>query len=93
MDHCDIVFIHACPAAAVIYYYTQLFQSHCLYCPHSIQVPVRELGRNLLHILDSVGQTRPSAESTYTKLNIDVRCSKIPRSSLSIFRLHWVPRK
>ncbi|KAI8576602.1 hypothetical protein K450DRAFT_256388 [Umbelopsis ramanniana AG] len=53
MDHCDIVFIHAGPAAAVIYYYTQLFQSHCLYSPHSIQVPVRELGRNLLHILDS----------------------------------------
>ncbi|KAI9286858.1 hypothetical protein BC943DRAFT_216070 [Umbelopsis sp. AD052] len=53
MDHCDIVFIHAGPAAAVIYYYTQLFQSHCLYSPHSIQIPVRELGRNLLHILDS----------------------------------------
>jgi hypothetical protein len=25
-----------------------------LYCPHSIQVSVRELGRNLIHILDSV---------------------------------------
>lgn len=90
MDHCDIVFIHAGPAAAVIYYYTQLFQSHCLYSPHSIQIPVRELGRNLLHILDSVGYTASSAESTYTKFNIDARCSKIPRSWLSIFQLHWV---
>jgi hypothetical protein len=57
MDQCDILFIHACPTAAVIYYYTQLYQSHCLYCPHTIQVSVRELGRNLLHILDSVSYT------------------------------------
>lgn len=54
MEQCDIVFIHACPTAAAIYYHIQLFQTHCLYCPHSIQVSVRELGRNLIHILDSV---------------------------------------
>lgn len=54
MDQCDIIFIHACPTSAAIYYHLQLYDSHCLFCPHSIQVTARELGRNLLHILDSV---------------------------------------
>ncbi|KAJ2963377.1 hypothetical protein NQZ79_g1595 [Umbelopsis isabellina] len=54
MEQCDIVYIHGCPTVSAIYYHTQLHQSHCLYCPHSIQVTVRELGKNLLHILDSV---------------------------------------
>ncbi|KAG2182577.1 hypothetical protein INT43_007508 [Umbelopsis isabellina] len=54
MEQCDIVYIHGCPTVSAIYYHTQLHQTHCLYCPHSIQVTVRELGKNLLHILDSV---------------------------------------